>query len=204
MSWLRSPWVSGGLAAVALGVVAYQVFTSGASRARPGKAASASAPRAAPPPTAAAQPKPAFSDSSKPSSPVKTGTLAIDRRFVQSRVGDWLDAPRRDPFLRVTTQETPARPSPVSGWKLSAIWRQTGSQVATINGTNCQEGDEIEGYRIERIQGGQVWFRGPTGSESLDFAKTRSETNAAPNRTNVNVRPGPTNLPYRKLPLIEN
>lgn len=214
MSLLRSPWVSGGLAAVALGIVAYQVLSSGRSRGRPVQVASAAVALSAPQPTTAAPPKPAPPLPVSSSPPVTTGTTPIDREFVLSHLGEWIDSPKRDPFHDTTERVAPARPSPVPGWKLSAIWRQTDSRVATINGAIHQEGDEIEGYRIERIESDKVWFRGPTGSETLGFGKSQGTTNAFPTGTKAapgaesparsDFRPVGTNAPYRALPLIEN
>jgi hypothetical protein len=71
----------------------------------------------------------------------------------------------------------------VSHWKLKSIWRQTGSQLAAINKGVYSEGDVIEGYRIEQIDGDQVWFQGPTGRESLGFTNPQPPP-AAPTRTN--------------------
>jgi hypothetical protein len=207
MNWLRSPWVSGGLAVVAVAFVAFQVLTSGRSRGRPAtvvSAPAATAPALTAPAPAAAQPKASPSVAVPPPATVTAGQIPIDRRFVQSRLAEWIDGPRRDPFFNATHKAARAEPSPVAGWKLSAIWRQTGSRVATINGSIYQEGDEIEGYKIERIEGDQVWFRGPTGREPLGFTSSQTETNAVPKSTNAAARPGGTKKPYRALPLIED
>lgn len=214
MSLLRSPWVSGGLAVAALGFVVYQVLSSGRPHARSVQVASAAPSPSAPQPIPAALPKAAPPPSESSTQTVTSGPTPVDRQFVQSHVGEWIESPKRDPFLDATAAKLiPAAPSPVPTWKLSGIWNQTGSRLATINGSIYQEGDEIEGYRIERIEEVQVWFRGPTGTEPLGFTNRPAGTNALPRGTNAvsgaqpparsDFRPESTNRPYRKLPLIE-
>ena len=204
MKLLRGPWFSGALAVVALAVVAYQVLNSGRSRGRPANVVSAPT-ATAPVVTAPAPPQTSPSVAVPSLETMTTGQIPVDRQFVQSRLAEWLDAPRRDPFFNPTTPKaSPAQPSPVGGWKLSAIWRQTGSRVATINGAIYQEGDEIQGYKIQRIEGDQVWFRGPTGTEPLGFAKSQTATNAVPQVTNSAALRGGTNKPYRRIPFIED
>src|SRR5262249_49140099 len=134
---------------------------------------------------------------------VKAEPKAIVRKTVLSRFEEWLGSPKRDPFHNTTAKGSGAPPSPVPGWKLSAIWRQTGSRVATINGTIYQEGDQIEGYTIERIESDRVWFRGPIGTEALGFTKDQAGTNAGPKGAGTDLRPASTNALYRPIPLIE-
>ena len=204
MSLLRNPLVSGGLAVAAVGFVGYQLLSSGCSPARARSVAAAVLPPPPPSSIAAAQPKPAPALATEAPQTVTAAPKTIDRKLVQSRFEEWIGSPKRDPFRRTTTKGAAAPPSPVPGWKLSAIWHQTGSRVATINGNIYQEGDEIEGYTIERIESDRVWFRGPTSSEPLGFTIGQAGTNAVPKGANADLRPASTNAPYRPLPLIEH
>jgi hypothetical protein len=98
--------------------------------------------------------------------------VAIDRQMAEARFSQWAESPRRDPFRLVPfVSDLPvhAYPSPVLGWKLQAIWRQTGGRIATINNRIYAEGDKVQGYRIQKIEADQVWFDGPDGPEALSF-----------------------------------
>ena len=58
--------------------------------------------------------------------------------------------------------------SPVARWKLKGILSQNDSErVAIINQGNYHLGDEIQGYKIIRITGDEVWFQGPREKERL-------------------------------------
>jgi hypothetical protein len=59
-------------------------------------------------------------------------------------------------------------------WKLKGIWRQTGGRVAAINNGVYSEGDSIDGYKIEKIDGDQIWFQGPERLERLGFDGAQS------------------------------
>ena len=94
----------------------------------------------------------------------------------------------RDPFQLIgapsRTKRDPSIPSPVLSWKLKAIWRQTGGSLAAINNGVFAEGQDIQGYKLERIEGDRVWFQGPDGMESLDFNKKAIVLTSAPKGTN--------------------
>ena len=187
MNLLRNPWAVGCLCVVAAVVVGYQFFPHLAS----------SAPTAVPRNEAARSPAPA---APAPAAPVPAQTALvtnapasasrIDRPYVLAHFAQWLAAPRRDPFLLTpATRPGQALVSPVSKWKLTSIWRQTGSRLAVINRRLYSEGDEIEGYRIVGIESDRVWFQGPTGRESLGF------TNAPPSGLKTPVLPGRSQVP---------
>lgn len=193
MKILRNPWVTGVLGVVALGVVVYQ-FKPMFDRYLPKWRAR---PAAASPAKAANTTAPAASGSrggdgltaSSPSSNSGNGLIPapapynnpqangyIDRGYIESRLAQWIDSPARDPFLLVVDKQPEKvipideAPAEVTKWKLYAIWRQTGSRLAAINGGIYQEGDEIVGWKIMRIEDDQVVFRGTNRIERLAFA----------------------------------
>jgi len=182
---LRNPKVTVGLTLVAIGVLYLQFFQRKSLRV----SANAEAPAA----RLAANPQQrnplpgAQTVQSKRDEIVGT---AIDRRYVEVHLSEWIDSPRRDPFLQDRDTFGGENSSPVRSWKLKAIWRQTGGRVATINDRVYQEGDVIQGYKIERIEGDQVWFDGPYGKEHLGFAKPE-RTRAPQTGTAPASRPSP-------------
>jgi hypothetical protein len=190
---LGNPWIVGGLCVIAVAVVGYQFLPprsgAGVSPVPPVGVSAAPAPPSATPapsvPATSAHSTQAAAHATAGTNAAPLGT-PIDRAFVQSHFAQWLQAPQRDPFLSVPAAKlntAPAPVSPVSRWKLKSIWRQTGSQLAAINKGVYSEGDVIEGYRIEQIEGDRVWFQGPTGRESLGFTNPQPPPGAA-TRTN--------------------
>ena len=197
MKFLRNPWVTGALALIALAVVFYQVFAPQRSR-RPAPVSPASPAAASMPPNAVAP----AGNSASPATPLQhsaspalasrgaTGGLAeapgpgMDRTYLESRFAGWINAPQRDPFLLVAP--VPAQKilvptnSPVALWKLTGIWNQAGSRLAVINNKVYGEGDEIQGFRIQRIEGDEVWFNGTNGLERLGLQRHRSAVPPAP------------------------
>jgi hypothetical protein len=185
MKLLRSPWVVGALVVVAIVVVAFQAFKPQWQRwrTRVGGAVSAKADAGRGAPNAAVNPPAPVSKSNQAAPktpsvyappPKNPGTPAksIDANYVASRFVDWVSAPPRDPFLAVTvsrsdTNSVAEGPNPVPTWKLTGIWRQTGGRSAAINGQIYSEGDEIEGWKVERIEADQVVFRGTNRVERL-------------------------------------
>jgi len=129
------------------------------------------------------QPKPLVKTAGA-QTPVSTG---IDREYAELHFDGWVEWPQRDPFLLltpdpeeiITNTETN---SPVPSWKLRALWAQTGSRLAVINRGTYREADEIEGYKIDKIETGGVWFVGPHGRELLNF-----DTRPKPQGTNSPV-----------------
>jgi hypothetical protein len=181
VSLLRNPWVTGVLAAAALGVVAYQFLapqlrSRGATPARP-----VARPVSSPGSNVSSLPSPA-PETRDPRLETRDPRLeigpGIDRGFVEARFAGWVNAPKRDPFLLVLSASAPKQSlvtnSPVATWKLSGIWNQEGVRLAVINRRVYGEGDEIEGYRVERIVGDEVWFMGTNGLERLGIQQHRS------------------------------
>jgi hypothetical protein len=173
---LGNPWIVGILCVIAVAVAGYQFFPP----------LRLSVPAAAPPTTSGLPPA---SEAPAPVAPIPTliplGTNApafpslIDRAYVQTHFTQWLEAPKRDPFLLATAARTNAPlASAVGQWKLKSIWRQTGVRLTAINNAVYAEGDLIDGYKVEAIESNRVWLRGPNGRESLGFAKPHPATNA--------------------------
>jgi hypothetical protein len=179
MKVMSNPWIVGGLCVIAAGVVGYQFLAprspGGTATAPNGPALVPAASPASPTPGALAQ---RASDPGRATARTTPGTNAtppatlIDRSYVQSHLAQWMESPPRDPFLfSPAGKPGSAAASPVSQWKLKALWRQTGSRLAAINNGVYAEGDLIQGYKIERIESDRVWFQGPAGRESLGFTK---------------------------------
>ncbi len=177
MKLLDNPWIVGGLCAIAVGVAGYQL-----SKSR-GGTGFAPAHKAPSPPSAARGPSTLNPQLSTTSTPAAASPSLIDRSYVLSHLAQWIEAPKRDPFLRATAAEHGvAATSPVSQWKLKAIWHQTGSRLAVINKGVYAEGDLIEGYKLETIESDGVWLRGPTGREGLGFGKPKPGTASITNQ----------------------
>jgi hypothetical protein len=198
MKPLRNPWMVGCLCVIAAGVVGYQFL---AAR-RPGGVTPA------PQTTAGASPPPAASPTTRVVSGTNDvgGSAPIDRAYVESHFAQWLQAPKRDPFLfSVLGQPGTLAGSSVSHWKLRSIWRQTGSRLAVINQNLYAEGDQIEGYTLLAIESDRVWFQCATGRVSLGFT-TSTPTNAASAATNPAARFRATretlDSPQRASPMI--
>ena len=172
MSPLRNPWVSGTLVVAALGFVAYQVIQPQWQR--------LTAKDTANPAPAIAQPERVAPRVSAPgqtasSDPANALPPAVEQNVVEARLHAWLESPARDPFFLASVKSPEAAHqylSPVRNWQLKAVWRQTGGRIAAINKSIYAEGDEVEGYRVRRIENDGVWLEGPVGLEHLDFPKS--------------------------------
>lgn len=167
MKFLRNPIVSGVLALVAVLVVAYQIGRPMLQRswARQVRA-----------PVVASVTKAAESVLQQAASQAGVGGLLasnlvasplqpVDSATIVAKADGWIEAPARDPFRLLPPPEyvpgdTNAPPSPVESWKLKAIWRQTGGRVAAINDGVFAEGDDVDGFRVVRIEGDVVWVEG--------------------------------------------
>ncbi len=218
MKMLQKPWVSGGLMVIALAVLLYQMGPHIGLRSRTG-----SAPRNSqtplPAPAASAittAPAPAAAPRTGPAS---VAQVPMERAYIQEHLAEWVDAPKRDPFLLLSDNTSGAMfamnqsPSPVAQWKLRAIWRQTGGRLAVINTNLYREGDLLQGYRVERIDEDQVVLRGTNGTERLRFPRRIEQPKPRPNddlkvpvstserqtmaRTSVTGSPGRTNLYFQ-------
>ena len=178
MKLLRNPIVTGVLAVIAVVVVYLQVAPQGRfSLGGAGTPALALAPAAAPAPAPPAAPASAPAVSTVVAAEAYTApSRAVDREFVELHFDGWVNWPQRDPFLILTPDPPDLKNkdvdanSPVGSWKLKAIWAQTASRpLAVINHGVYREGDEIQGYKIIKIEGDEVWFQGPRRKERLGF-----------------------------------
>lgn len=196
MKFLRNPIVTGILALVAVVVVLYQVMGSNIHFHLGGTAArvvQTIAPALLPPPPALVQTNQVATNNSAPD-------VAIDRGYLEARFAKWVTSPLRDPFLLFATDKEKLKEdvefaSPISKWKLNGIWDQTGGKLAVINKTVHQVGDEIEGYKIVKIEGGEVWFQGPKRRERLAL-----ETRGPAIVQNPVFLPAPAPVPSSAVP----
>ena len=172
MKFLRSPIVTGILVVLAALVVMYQFAGQNIHFPRlggtAGQVVKAIAPALVPPPPPAPAPAPAVQAESAPDP-------TIDRAYLEARFARWVAAPQRDPFLLFSTdpklKDDDEFKSPLEHWHLNGIWDQTGGKLAVINKRVHRVGDEIEGYKIYKIEGEEVWFQGPKRKERLTLEK---------------------------------
>ena len=162
MRALRNPILLALLLLVAAALVVYQVKPRPKPSAR--AKSSANAPAAAAKQGASMQTNALALAKVRPDRPVEI-------EYVRQRAKTWVEAPLRDPFLayampRQSTRQTTN--APVT-FILTAIWRQSGSALAVINGTVCGEGDNLAGFRVERIENDQVLLENADGRELVRF-----------------------------------
>ena len=84
----------------------------------------------------------------------------IRREIARSRQARWVEAPERDPFA-IFAGVAVTRPDPKKALaiQVSAIWRQSGQQLAVINGRVVKEGDQAFDHTVERIESSAVFLR---------------------------------------------
>jgi len=181
MKFLQNPIVTGVLVVIAVIVVFIQIvpqarirlFSATAPAAVPivAMATPAPAPFAAPP---AAAPAARAPSNAVPAEADIRPKKPVDREFLELHFDGWVQWPQRDPFLIITPDPPELKNkdvdvnSPVGSWKLQAIWAQTGSEpLAVINRGVYKVGDEIQGYKIIKIEGDEVLFQGPRRRERL-------------------------------------
>jgi len=118
----------------------------------------------------------------------KAPRLEPERNIDLTQVGwKWHSSPHRDPFqITPATITNLARLYPPASdlLSLTAVWRQTGSSLALINGRILGQGDSIMAkyqgkaggetnatykYKVETIDGDGVWVDGPAGREQVEF-----------------------------------
>jgi hypothetical protein len=200
MKLLRNPIVVGVLAVVAVVMVLYQVLGDKILRGRLFRSNPPAAPATSgvakptgQPAGAAAAANPAAYMAAKRAATYTNLDAAlvpsqgVETAQVEPRFNSWVGTPQRDPFLLLApsaggsglaVNETN---SPVPTWALQAIWIQTGSRSAVVNGRVRSVGDEIEpGYRLIRIERDEVWFQGPNRNERLGFRVPRPMPLALP------------------------
>ena len=196
---LRNPIVSGLLAVAAVLVLAYQFNGGALARFRPAGIAQrviqqfVSVTTPAPPPQS-----PVATESPEPAAPLPSDAN-VDQAYLEARFAKWVVAPMRDPFLLFASEKDRSKEeeefaSPISKWKLNGIWDQTGGKLAVINKRVHKVGDEIEGYKIIRIEGEEVWFQGPKRKERLALEKR------GPAVLQIPVFPPATNPPPSSIP----
>jgi hypothetical protein len=173
MKVFNNPWVTGALVVAAVGVVIFQVL--GANSRRDQGVAPEPASRAviAPAPLVAA---------TGASTSTPEAALTMDRKYIEQHLGEWIDAPGTDAFgAPLAELRSPTRAA-ASRWHLKAIWAQTGSRVAAINNGVYSEGDHIEELTVERIRDNEVWLKGPSGRELVEFENAAMKSS---DKTNV-------------------
>ncbi|MFT5185264.1 MAG: hypothetical protein ACI84C_002407 [Flavobacteriales bacterium] len=99
--------------------------------------------------------------------------LSMELETIQSKIAQWVQSPKRNPFQFFTKQENYAGAESVL--TLNAVWSQTGSRLVVINQRVLEEGDTIESYRLERIEGERAWVNGPLGLEPLELELSITE-----------------------------
>ena len=182
MKLLRNPWVVGALALGAIAMLVIQVFKPQWDRWRQRVAATVAAknevqkpvpaapPAASAPKAIASSPRGSASIHAPPPKIPGQPEAEVNIDQVASRFAQWVSGPARDPFFGLTgidPNSVPEGPAPVQSWALTGIWRQTGGQFAAINGRVYGEGDQIDGWFLERIEADQVVFRGTNRIERL-------------------------------------
>ena len=184
MKFLRNPIVTGALVILAVIVVYLQIFPhahlfsfGGGARA-PLPVTPAPAPTPAAPLAPTSVPVAARQTAETKAEADISPRAAVDRQFVELHFDGWVNWPQRDPFLVMEPDPLDAigkdegTNSPVTSWKLMAIYAQAGSPpLAVINRGVYGEGDEIQGYKIIKIEGDEVWFQGPRRKERLGFGR---------------------------------
>ena len=169
MNLLRNKYAVIALAVVALLMLLNSfrpMWQRGRSSAR---TPSAPAPKAAPAPAPTRVATNAPASTASPQVEAAQPAPGIDL----ARVGWSFDgAPRRDPFQVIgpgPTNLTRLHPPASELLTLDAIWWQSGTILAAINGKFVTEGDTIRGFTIENIGLERIWVNGPSGREQLAF-----------------------------------
>ncbi|PYI83711.1 MAG: hypothetical protein DME26_14525, partial [Verrucomicrobia bacterium] len=182
MNLLKNRLVVGLLAVAALAVVFKSALWPILSRSR------TSARRSSPPAlvsTAVAASRESAAESSFPRSAGRSAALsrdaatmsqttppsAVDSSVAQTNSPRWTGYPQRDPFQirREGTKRPGTFQSAMETLTLNAILRQSGSTLAVINNRLVNEGDMIQGFRIENIGAERVWVFGANGREQVVF-----------------------------------
>ena len=206
MKLFQNPYVVGGLALLAVGLVGRnallplwdRVMHRG-SPAPAGAQAPVSTPAAS---TATVQSNPPAAETPMAKRPRVLPETNIDLTQTGWKLSS---SPHRDPFqINPATITNLARLFPAASELLSltAIWRQTGSSLAVINGKIVSGGDNVVvvnhtktgeaganyRYQIDQIDGDSVWLQGPAGREQLDFRSIAVGNLGA--STNMNLKIG--------------
>lgn len=158
MNLLRKPIVVVLLCLTALGLLVKNVLYSKGHEKLAGSPPAA----AVHPLLAAALPEP--TDAGSSGNTVSPPSIEKDDHL-QSLTNRWMHGGPRDPFgTRYDSQR-----QAVNVLALKGIWRQTGSNLAVINGTVVAQGERILDFTVEKIEPDRVWVTGPNGREELSF-----------------------------------
>lgn len=176
MKALRSPLAVGILAAIALAYAAWTALGPTLRRTLRSSSAKSTTPALTTPapaslPNALPNALPSSPELSVANpSPTNAPLPILQVSLIQQMFPAWLDAPSRDPFQSsIPRPPTPSGPRADQVLTLSAIWRQTGERLAMLNRTLMEEGDNIQGYALERIEPNAVWVRSTNGLERVGF-----------------------------------
>jgi len=180
MKPLQNPLVVAAMAAVALALVALNFIaplwrTARPFRNQPDAGASAEAHQAGPADAEAQEPQDTAQQAA--ANPIDTG-------YALGHLTEWIESPPRDPFALYPKRTRDSDKNAVTAaevLRLNAVWRQTGSQLAVINGQIVAEGQTIQGFEVERVEAESVWVRGAQGRECIEFRPldSRGATNQA-------------------------
>jgi hypothetical protein len=182
MKLFNNPFVVGGLALLALGLVARSLlpaFNRGApskpsakqtakpAQAKPAAAKTAAAKTGSTAVNGASARETSSAPAARPAVELAPPVYSVDAQQVEISLAKWMSAPKRDPFQVTVGENAPPRAEEVL--ELTAVWRQSGSHLAVVNGKIVGEGEAIEGFTIETIDENHLWLQGPRGAESLRF-----------------------------------
>lgn len=72
--------------------------------------------------------------------------------------------------MQVSVPSATNGPSAAQLLTLRAVWRQSGSALAVVNGQILREGDQVQGFDLESIEADAVWVRSTQGRERVTFS----------------------------------
>ncbi|MBL9135019.1 MAG: hypothetical protein JNK85_04080 [Verrucomicrobiales bacterium] len=167
MKLLRHPMVAVALAVIALGFVIYTIFQPRSRR----YSQQNTAPAAPPAPEIADTPAPPAPSTTHPlMAAAPLPVVPMDVAAILEQLPRWIEAPGRDPFQpRAPGSFKSNGPKASDLLNLTAVWRQTGGRLAVINNTIVTEGDQVAGFRVDRIEADRIWVKGTNGTEHIDF-----------------------------------
>jgi len=206
MKVFQNPYVVGGLALVAVGLVCRNALLPLWGRVIH-RAAPVQADAQAPVATPAVSTSTVQSNPPAAETPMAKRPRVLPETNIDLTQTGWKlsSSPHRDPFqINPATITNLARLFPAASelLRLTAIWRQTGSSLAVINGKIVGGGDNVVvvnhsktgeagasyKYKIDQIDGDSVWLQGPAGREQLEF-KSIAALNIGTS-TNLNLKIG--------------
>jgi len=206
MKPFQNPYVVGGLALVAVGLICRNAILPLWGRVMH-RAAPVQADALAPVATPAASTANVQANPPTAETPTAKRPRVVPETNIDLTQTGWKlsSSPHRDPFqINPATITNLARLFPAASELLSltAIWRQTGSSLAVINSKILGGGDTMVvvnhtktgeagaslKYKIDQIDGDSVWLQGPAGREQLEFRSIAAANMSA--STNLNLKIG--------------